>query len=403
MKVLSSSRQIRSELRRLLNSYPEYSWAIAWATDNDLVDLLHRHSSRIRQLAIGTDRFITAPSVLEQLVDVSGVNLVPSDPSRTFHPKVYLFENCKLGTWECITGSSNFTNRGLTVNHEMGVSFGNDDFADRTITGLRAAINGFWKLGDPLTKAIYLDYYYQWASNRPPLDSMPGYRPRRRARRTDVSELQNKTWAEFSSAIFRNRRFPFPERAEIIREAKRMFSSVDSFSDLLDKHRKMLVGMYKTPKAVGKGRPLDWGAFGSTVSARHFKNKISRNNRHISAALDFIPSSGVVSKSDYESYRKEFLKAFPNGGAGIGTVTRLLAMKRPDYFVCVNNANKAGLAKALGISVGSLRDEDYWDDVVGPVVSSVWWRSRRPSAPRERALWDARAAFVDTLYYQPLR
>jgi hypothetical protein len=55
--------------------------------------------------------------------------------------------------------------------------------------------------------------------------------------------------------------------------------------------------------------------------------------------LDEIPLNGPVQRDDYEAFIGRYKAAFPikNGQPykhGLGTATRLLAMQRPDYFVC---------------------------------------------------------------------
>ena len=51
-------------------------------------------------------------------------------------------------------------------------------------------------------------------------------------------------------------------------------------------------------------------------------------NQNISDALDLIPMNGVVSRIEYSSFIDCFVKAFPNGRDGIGTASRLLALKK---------------------------------------------------------------------------
>jgi hypothetical protein len=76
-------------------------------------------------------------------------------------------------------------------------------------------------------------------------------------------------------------------------------------------------------------------------------------------------------------------------------------MKRPDYFVCFDAENRDGLCKAFGITLRHHDYERYWDSVVERILISEWWMSPRPSGTRARAIWDGRAAFLDSLYYKP--
>src|SRR5262249_50503526 len=75
-----------------------------------------------------------------------------------------------------------------------------------------------------------------------------------------------------------------------------------------------------------------------------FKAAIRDNRQEISDALDAIPPAvEPVTKADYMRFVRLFRGAFPNGGGGLATGTRLLAMKRPDVFVCLDRKNRGNL------------------------------------------------------------
>jgi hypothetical protein len=72
--------------------------------------------------------------------------------------------------------------------------------------------------------------------------------------------------------------------------------------------------------------------------------------------LDWTPLGGPVQRGDYEAFIRGYKAAFPkrNGQPfrhGLATATRLLAMKRPDYFVCLDKANQPGLSREFGIAI----------------------------------------------------
>ncbi len=45
--------------------------------------------------------------------------------------------------------------------------------------------------------------------------------------------------------------------------------------------------------------------------------------------------------------------------------------------------------------------ERYWDRVIEKIMLAEWWNSARPKDPQQAAVWDGRAAFLDSLYYAP--
>jgi hypothetical protein len=118
--------------------------------------------------------------------------------------------------------------------------------------------------------------------------------------------------------------------------------------------------------------------------------------------LDCIPFDGTVTRAQYESYIAEFIKAFPDGKDGVGTATRLLSMKRPDQFLCVDSANKKKLARDIGIKYASqLNYERYWDEVIERIMDAPWWQSYPPKPETELRAWTGRAAMLDAIFYEP--
>src|SRR5205823_12209100 len=109
----------------------------------------------------------------------------------------------------------------------------------------------------------------------------------------------------------------------------------------------------------------------------------------ISLALDEIPLDGDTSRDQYQRFADRFLKAFKR--AGMALASRLLAMKRPDTFVCVNNLNREGLFPAFRLSPS--RDaEAYWE-LIERVRASTWWKAQQPPTGDEQDEWSARAAY----------
>jgi hypothetical protein len=135
-----------------------------------------------------------------------------------------------------------------------------------------------------------------------------------------------------------------------------------------------------------------------------FKKIVNANSARLSKALNIIPSRGEVRRDEYLAYIDGYIAAYPGQKRhGLATATRLLAMKRPDYFVCFDGENRDGLCKGFGITLGHHDYERYWDSIVERILISKWWTSPRPSGAQARAIWDGRAAFLDSLYYRPTR
>jgi hypothetical protein len=147
----------------------------------------------------------------------------------------------------------------------------------------------------------------------------------------------------------------------------------------------------------------DWGWFGGMSGNGTFSSAIcAKDSRqahpNLVAALDRIPIQGNIESSDFDAFVDE-IKATVPGNLDIGTLTRLLAIKRPDTFICVCSGNQSRLAEGLGIKVSKLKDLDgYWQNVIERFRNSSWYNARRPLGEDGR-LWDWRAAMADAVYY----
>ena len=141
--------------------------------------------------------------------------------------------------------------------------------------------------------------------------------------------------------------------------------------------------------------------FGSMRGAGYLYQAVNHQDEHLSRALDMIPLQGIVSRSDFDAFIVELMAAFPKGRHGVGIATRLLAMKRPDQFVCFDAKNQRELCKDFGIKLTGMDYRRYWDEVVEQIMDSPWWDSPRPHDPEEGVVWDGRAAMLDAIFYRP--
>jgi hypothetical protein len=187
-------------------------------------------------------------------------------------------------------------------------------------------------------------------------------------------------------------------RLAVLQAVRGLFARHQHFLSINAPNRQRIAGVVRTLQ-----NGIDFGWFGNMGSAGRFKGAISKNDSNLSQALDFIPRTGAVSLNSYLDYITHFRKALPKGG-GIATATRLLAMKRPDTFVCIASANREALYRAFGIRSNSFDPGNnwakmYWDEIIQKIKGSNWWKAVAPNGGVERDVWDARAAFLDSLFY----
>jgi hypothetical protein len=266
---------------------------------------------------------------------------------------------------------------------------------------LLSFVRGCWKKAEDIDADFLRAYRIQWNARQSELEKMRGFkrlkRPGGKARKMDPLLM---SWKQFVAEVKADKEHAMDKRLDVLDYARKLFNSASAFSKLNEYERKAIAG------TLGKNEhhpgDVPWGWFGSMVGAGVFKKLIKSNPKVLSRALDAVPLTGFVERGHYERFVKSFRDAFegqPRGGR-MPTASRLLAMKRPDYFVCFDMANKAGLSTHFGVTQNAVNLDSYWDLIVEPMMLSPWWRSSRPSGLNGR-IWDGRAALLDAIYYSP--
>jgi hypothetical protein len=303
----------------------------------------------------------------DRLVGVKNAFVATSE-KVTFHPKLYYFQSGD--TAEAIVGSSNFTNGGLDRNHEANLHVKGPSNS-KVFADIRAQIEKYRPIQRPVTKELAESYRLQHNAARllpkPRNPSLPGTSAFAAQLASPLARLD---WEAYVKAVKSSPYHNFKARLGLLRECQRMFASVSSFADLSNSEWKAIAGVIgEKQKQEAKLAQHDWGWFGSMKGMGDFANRIAEKDEAIANALDAIPRHGEVSEANYDQFRKEFLRAFKNSSrvGGVPTATRLLAMKRPDTFVCISKPNKAGLAEALGFPKTALELDNYWQRVIEPV------------------------------------
>lgn len=205
-------------------------------------------------------------------------------------------------------------------------------------------------------------------------------------------DLASLSWPGFFARVRAEQHPPghplMQERLQVIRAIRQLFAQQAHFREVDYPGRRKIAGLFKSANP-------DFLLFGSMRWVGFFRKAIKDNNEGISLALDEVPLDGDVSRDQYERFTARFLKAFKN--AGMALASRLLAMKRPDTFVCVNNQNREGLFQAFRL-IPSRDAEAYWG-LIERVRACTWWNAPPPTAGDELEVWKARAAFLDALFY----
>jgi len=394
--------KITKKLKKLISGSDEIHWAVAWGTNNSLTNTLIDNRKKIKKIIIGIDFSHTDPELLKRLSSSNNSKVAIDMVQGTFHPKIYYFESKDKAT--AIVGSANFTNGGVGGNNIEAAILIEGSVDDEPLIDIKNMVNSLWEEGSPISKDFLVSYELQYEANKKHRNVL-NKKLRINKPKPDAAypELLTMSWSKYRKIVKSSDAHDFKRRLDVLKKSQSLLNRVQSFSDLDILERKAIAGIIgKKEKGGTQLESYDWWWFGSMSGAGVFKNRISENDDNLSLALDHIPTKGYVSEDDYNAFIEDFQKAFKDSkrNGGVPTASRLLAMKRPDQFVCVDKLNRKNLSKDFGFTVSRLNFEMYWSEIIEPIMQSSWWQAPRPSGI-DGTLWDGRVAMLDAIYYEP--
>lgn len=388
---------VRRRLKQYLEDYQEFHWAVAWGNHDELARQLFAHRAKFKNVTIGVAFSQTDPDIVDALVGIANGYIATKFAGGTYHPKVYGFRSRERVA--AIVGSPNFTYGGLGNNLEAAVAL-TGTIDDPALAAILAFARNSAGYGQPVTKSYAQAYRASCVRAarlpKPPRDPVPT------ARIDTAHNVTSMSWSEYSFRVRSSLHHDVTKSLELIAVARRWFATAASFAILPNAQRKAIAGILGEYQKDGPDLDREWGWFGSMRGMGDFANRIEENDRSLARALDGIPLSGEVSRTQYERYCNLFRHAFSRSArtGGVPTATRLLSMKRPDIFICICKPNIVAAAKALGFARTTLDLDNYWERVIEPIRLSTWYNMDKPDHP-DGELWEARAAMLDTLFYNP--
>lgn len=398
MKLLAGGKTLDTTLAKLIRKYDNIEFAVAWAgTGTKTYAALLDNQSKIHRAVIGTHFYQTHPDVLDAFTDHDNVRFI-LDSNELFHPKAYFFWDSER--WELIIGSANMTAGGLMKNDELMLHISSNDVDDGIKNAFQDQLQVYWGKAYSVTDEDAERYRKLWHARRFELRRLAGIYGSNssRTRQTATPPIRTTTmpmgWDKFLNKVRNDPHHSFDSRCRILGKIKDAFEHSPRFLDMDLSHRKLIAGL---PTDLDP----EWGYFGSMKRAHKYSAAVAGNHPYLSNALDRIPLIGAVNHEHYEVYVQEFCQAFPTGGDGIGVLSRLLAMKRPDFFLCLNSRNMKNLCADFGIARIATKGYDrYWDEVICRIQDSLWWNTPEPDSEPDRLVWQGRAAMLDAIFYE---
>lgn len=400
MKVsVLDAKALGRVLPRLIDKHEEIYMAVAWAQAGSVANKLIENKHKFRSVTVGLDFCATDPDFIDALCKVPNAYVFKKN-GTCFHPKIYLFVTGNNA--EAIVGSANFTSGGLGKNVEVCLHL-RCDFGDAAICALLFTLESYAPNSQPVTKQL-ADVYRRQANiaasaSRPSSPILPSDKDEFAKINSDLLTM---SWPAFISRVKKDPGHDFNTRMKLLRYLQTLFAREQSFKSLSVSEWKAVAGISHPDAVADSGlykHQIGW--FGSMQGSGSFTNLIANKDGRIAEAVDCIPCRGLVTKEIFDRFCELFESAFADSArtGRTPTATRLLAMKRPDVFVCVNNGNKAGLAEALHFAPSTLSLNNYWERVIDPIRLATWYNAPRPEGCDAEA-WDCRAAMVDAIYYQ---
>ena len=281
---------------------------------------------------------------------------------------------------------------------------------DTALAELLAFADASAEYGEPVTRQYADGYRLAWKrATRMPKPPRDPNIPKSRSRMPSASSpLISMTWSEFVAELDRSRNHDVQRSLELLRVAQTWFPSVASFRELERLQRKAIAGVLGEGQKLGDGEyqsvdlNREWGWFGSMRGMGDFANRIEENDTYLARAIDSIPQKGEVTRDHYDRFSRLFVKAFRNSHrtGGVPTASRLLAMKRPDVFLCISDPNLTQAAERMGFAKSTLSLENYWERVIEVIQASDWYNVEKPE-DGYGPLWECRAAMLDAILYRP--
>lgn len=406
----------KNKLIQLIRECDSMQWAVAWARekDNEVLAAAYDQRRKFERLVIGTHFYQTDPAVLRMFEKHPRARMALPE-GATFHPKVYLF---RIGSeWAAVVGSHNCTRSAFLQNAEAS-SYLRGSYRELAFAELLTFLDEEWKQAADINKHLW-SYEVQHKRNAEARKALVNFNrnvrpPKAAAKAGRASAAPSPyvlTWSTFVQQVSHDSLDSLDKRLAVLRGVGELFRRKGQLARMEPYERKAIAGTFMQGEPEFQG--LEWGWFGTMVGAGDFRHLVNDEPKLLDRALKHIPAAGEVSEKQYRAYVADFLDAFerigkakaiqerPTHVGGHPTASRLLAMKRPDRFICVNGLNQASLCRAMGVAHTTLDIHNYWDRIAAPLLNCEFWNQPAPASRKQRELWNGRMALLDTIYYVP--
>jgi HKD family nuclease len=391
VSILSSPEKWLKAIQSLGKWADRIELAYAWVSTNGGTSAHWKALplNKITRVVVGTQFAQTEPWALRELDVKTGGLKVIIDSVGTFHPKVMV--GCQGERVRAVVGSANLTSAAFSKNAELGVVL-NGKPTDEAISDIIQFIDRSWERATPLDHDWLERYTLAWKRRPRPTGTVP----LASAQATGIEDLEI-SWDAYFRLIDNQegRRLNSGYRLSVfdveesylteIESCQAAFRDDASFSRIPVNSRKLIAGL----------RPHSSGLLGSMKGAGFAKNIVSEQPELLAEVLDQIPLAGAISK-EHALSAVESLTAID--GIALGVATRLLATKRPDVFLSLNGGSRPNIAALC--ARGAPSNARSYVGLLTRIWDTPWWRSLEPTDSKQRRVWNARVALLDSALYE---
>ena len=400
-KIITNLKELSELFIDCCNKYEYISFVTAWAgKSNAVIDALYENRSKIVHSSIGLQFYQTAPEFIDRFWNVEEIQYCKNNSTDVFHPKAYLFFNEDGSKWSVLIGSSNLTNGGFARNKECNVLLTSETDDNHIFNSVKDMIEDCWLYSSILSPKEFEVYEENASIQKPYLKQL---------RKPVCPEINNLDWDGYMKRMADNQDEGTIEsasnktRLSLLDTAQRLFKEYKSLKFFPEEYAEAIVGLKRDFKGID-----DWCFFGSMTANGVFKSNFKKKYlTGLSEALDIIPQDGQVKESQFNRFVQAVRKVTKYKDP-ITLCTRMLAMKRPDIFVCAagrsskngNDSTMSKLCSLLKLDRKTLSIDNYWSLIILNIQKSDWYQTDVDSiAEEEKKIYTYRAAMLDALYY----
>lgn len=397
MELISDGKQLTVKFKELITHYDEFYCVVAWAGYSDkknAMSLLIHNKNKIKKAIFGLSFHHTHPKFIKEFITNDNVRFIKDSSdinTGILHDKIYLFVNSQYD-WSAIIGSSNFTEGGFFKNSECNILISNtDNGSEKVFRSLKNKIEATWETESYLKEEDLNEYREAYLKIKKSENKLHTDKSIYKNGITTLKlNFYNMSWGEYHR-LLEYRKQDTDERLKVLNNISVLFDKYKSFGDMTPDDRAKIFGK--------KDVEVEYSLFGTNANGK-LRKRIVEGDSQFVEAIDSIPLKGEITKVNYKEYLDKFCNLQdPENKVDqpLAATTRLLAMKRPDVFICVNNKNKKNLKEYLGFPE-NITLKNYWE-VIEKIRQLEWYKYDGDNKKTDLC-WKFRVALLDTLLYE---